>query len=310
MSTNINYYLTLDSQFRNRNQYATSTDFGVSFVTQDSTTEYPQGEPLDSTQFFPRVTIDKNAEKSELRIVNGTSNNVIFDNVNKNYIYTGYIHLADYTKSFTILYRDVIVVTVNNINNTGVEWAWEMMPYFFAINDLGVFQWLVYGYRNNTIQNPLTNFTQWVSVNIINNLYYFSFAYNANISFNKVTVVNDAQTVTPLYYDVTNPYNNGQTAGALLVFTHNGNPYIDARGFSSYYNFHTIADPNGTSAPFNLGGDDGSNYVQFGFTEHFLNVINDSVNNIFVGVQINNSGWSEVNTPPYPYECVLGNLLL
>jgi hypothetical protein len=91
MSNNINYYVTIDSQFRNRDKYAIPTDFGVSFQTQNPNINYPQGEPIDTSQFFPRVTIDKNFVSSKLTVLNGPLTNVVYNNTNKKYIYTGHL---------------------------------------------------------------------------------------------------------------------------------------------------------------------------------------------------------------------------
>ncbi len=69
MTSNINYYVTMDSQYRDVGQYPTATDFGVSFQTKDKELEYPQGIPYDTTQFFSKSDDRQEFRKSKVRSI-------------------------------------------------------------------------------------------------------------------------------------------------------------------------------------------------------------------------------------------------
>lgn len=108
--SNITYYVSVDSQYRDNSQYPLETDFGVRFKPEDyyatypdgsffypetaqqyantgaynppglapnpssitgSGIVYPTGEPINSNQVFPRITIDKNYIDSFIQVKGG-----------------------------------------------------------------------------------------------------------------------------------------------------------------------------------------------------------------------------------------------
>lgn len=111
MSNIVNYFVSIDSQYRDTNKYPLETDFGVSFKINDPYATYPdgsffypsaqqesqasnaynppglnpgvgiitgsgipyaQGTPLDSNKINPRITIDKNYNDTPFQVKGGT----------------------------------------------------------------------------------------------------------------------------------------------------------------------------------------------------------------------------------------------
>ena len=102
MSSNLNYYVTIDSNYRDREQYPLETDFGVTFETKDPTLQYPQGEPVDTTQFFPRMTIDKNFDNSNIRVLNGKITSIAYDSNKGETLYAGIQVISGQSNNFLI----------------------------------------------------------------------------------------------------------------------------------------------------------------------------------------------------------------
>ena len=72
MSTNTTtYYVDVNSNYRNLEQYPNPADFGVTFSTFTATGAFPQGLPLNSESFFQQASIDPDYVDSELQVFNG-----------------------------------------------------------------------------------------------------------------------------------------------------------------------------------------------------------------------------------------------
>lgn len=107
------YYVTVDSNYRDESKYPLSTDFGVSFETKDPTLNYPQGVPVDKTQMFPRFTIDRNFNSFDFTCKGGYITSCKVDSVG-NFIIAG-------------------VIQPNEINGGGDD-------FFFTYNNTVLFQ--------------------------------------------------------------------------------------------------------------------------------------------------------------------------
>jgi hypothetical protein len=286
--SNINYYITIDSQYRNRNQYALPTDFGVSFQTTDKNGIYPQGEPLDPTQFFPRATIDKNFDSSKLYVVNGPVCEVLYNNSAKQYIYVGYACLSQQQNQLIVRYDDemILVIPPEKLSwQKGYEFDWTFFPYILAFSLTGKFQWIVYSTEatNQTYQGK--NYTQCFTLDQYKtNLYYIGFLFQTNLSF---THVDSSGVYTPLNYDLINPYGDGHSALAMISFTSSGLPNSNYK----QYVFHTIANPEGTSSPFNMTASSEPGFWGNPFYQAvaaITSTLNSTTENLIMGCQIDN----------------------
>lgn len=74
----LNYYITIDSQYRDDELYPLETDFGVSFETKNPNAKYARGKPYDSSQFFPRCSIDPDFSTFDFNVQGGVIKQVLF----------------------------------------------------------------------------------------------------------------------------------------------------------------------------------------------------------------------------------------
>ena len=83
------YYVTVDSQFRDQEKYPLDTDFGVSFQTKNPNLNYPQGLPVDKNEPFPRISIDKNFDNIGIQVKGGKITEYIVDSITGDIIFSG-----------------------------------------------------------------------------------------------------------------------------------------------------------------------------------------------------------------------------
>ena len=113
-STTNQYFVTVDSNYRDAAQYPNSTDFGVSFKTKDQNANYPLGLPVDPTQMFPRFTIDKNFNRFDFACRGGiftssqvdSQGNIILGGVIKHDMF------AENGDNFQITYQDQVLFQI------------------------------------------------------------------------------------------------------------------------------------------------------------------------------------------------------
>ncbi len=98
------YFVTIDSQFRDDEQWPLETDFAVSFREKPQDGIYPSGVPLDSQSFMPRFTIDRDYFGNFLKVKNGSIINYIYNSsAGSNYFY-GFIEPNQSPAEFSIIF--------------------------------------------------------------------------------------------------------------------------------------------------------------------------------------------------------------
>jgi hypothetical protein len=277
-NTNINYYINIDSEYRDRNQYPQPTDFAVSFKTRDKTLQYPKGLPVDPTQMFPRVTIDKNYNNSKLYIPNANINNYIFDSVGYSTIYCGYTNLSATNSNFQIVYDDDILFTsFLNLSIPLSDSNQYSLPFLFSIAEDHTLNWVIYAIPANPTKQTYqgVNNSRNAIVNLLLNSFQIMFDYQSNLNFYRVgfSPTTNQQLDPVLLYSAINPYGNGLTSYSIIVLGLDGNYPItnsneDATPLSTVYygihNFYTRASEDGSSAPYNIANFN-FNYASFNF---------------------------------------------
>ena len=90
MSNNINYYVNIDSRFKNNQKYQNPCNFGVSLTVPVSTGPSVNGLPLNDS-FFELGSIDPDYSNTDLVFYNGTVLNHKIDSDGTRY----YLDYAD-----------------------------------------------------------------------------------------------------------------------------------------------------------------------------------------------------------------------
>jgi hypothetical protein len=301
MSSNLNYYVTIDSNYRDREQYPLETDFGVSFETKDPTLQYPQGEPVDTTQFFPRMTIDKNFDNSNIRVLNGKITSIAYDSNKGETLYAGIQVISGQSNNFLIYNNDEIIFSqFEGISIAEIPGAISnfqafkdelQLPFLFKLDSSNNFVWLVLGALSEIEQQTIAQLNKTVDVKVeINNSsdYLLAFDYVMNLSFFKFTFQNNITTSNNLGYNIVSPYGNGLSAYAVTAFTTDGFQLVTNGNPWGYHNFYTTSRVNafsysGTncSSPFNM--------LSTSLDNNTTNCIkSDKGNSIYIGVNIDN----------------------
>uniref|UniRef100_A0A6C0HEV7 Glycine-rich domain-containing protein n=1 Tax=viral metagenome TaxID=1070528 RepID=A0A6C0HEV7_9ZZZZ len=301
MSSNLNYYITLDSNYRDREKYPLETDFAVTFETKDPSLQYPQGQPVDSTQFFPRVTIDKNFDSSNIRVLNGKITSMQYDVNTGETLYAGIQIVSGESNNFLIYNdQDIIYSQFQNISIAEIPGVISnfqafkdqlQLPFLFKLNSSNEFIWLVLGALSEVERQTYVGLNKTIDVKVeINNSgdYLLAFDYQSNLSFYKYVYENNTTTTINLGYNIVSPYGNGLSAYAVTAFTTDGFQLVTNGNPWGYHNFYTTSRVNafsysGTncSSPFNM--------LSTSLDNNTTNCIkSDKGNSIYIGVNIDN----------------------
>jgi hypothetical protein len=105
-TTSNNYFLNIDTYYRDVGKYPNPCDFGISFNRFDGTGTFVQGDPINSTSFFEQVSIDPDYKDNNLQFVNATLNQI-----NRTTTSLTISGLYDFTKNFSINYLNTNLYT-------------------------------------------------------------------------------------------------------------------------------------------------------------------------------------------------------
>jgi hypothetical protein len=152
-----NYYVTVDSQFRNLEKYPYDTDFGVTFQEPTSTGPFVTGLPISggnntTNNYFTPLQIDPDYISSYWKLTNGIITNFKQLSTGETFI----CGLMDGSgQAFTITYKGTAFVTVNpadyDINGAFLIKFTEDFTYGTIL-----FNWIVCLKRNSLDTNEIT----------------------------------------------------------------------------------------------------------------------------------------------------------
>ena len=284
------YYVVVDSEFRDRELYPLDTDFGVTFETRSSTGTYPQGQPVDPSQFFPRVTIDKNFDQQNIKIINGEILDIKVDQVTNKKYYAGVQRTNAVSNNFVILYNneiifsDVATITVDKdyIN----DYELFDIPFLFTLNENNKIEWIIIGYLSEPEFQTYQGYNKTVDTRLsINNSsqIIMLFDYKSNISFYKITTTDGIINTEYLNYNIVNPYGNGISALGIVAFDPSG---VQLRVNNHPWGYGNIYTSGNVGIPCNMlpTNPEGRN-----------SIISDKGNSIYVGANIDNINTSITN---------------
>lgn len=245
MSNQPNYFVSIDSQYRNNNIYPLSTDFGVSFQITDpyatypdgtffypyvletgssfnppnlnpgvfnvtgSGIPYPNGEPVDSTQIFPRTTIDKNWVDNPIQVKGGSIKQIYEIQSSSNseeysIIFAGLMTpgLQSVTP-FSILVNDELFWSLEYTgSNTGYTKSNFISPYIAKV-DYKTQNGVTSFYPGNLIimdqysTNYSSNYTQYIDIQISTKLNSIFSTFDFNIPQFALSQVSSTFDATP-----------------------------------------------------------------------------------------------------------------
>ena len=135
------YYVTVDSQFRDQEKYPLDTDFGVSFQTKNPNLNYPQGLPLDPSQPFPRIAIDKNFDSIGIQVKGGYITEYAVDSGTGDIIFSGVTVRGDdngnqVARDFLITYNGMILFSL-------VASIYHITPFICRLSSDYIPKWLI-----------------------------------------------------------------------------------------------------------------------------------------------------------------------
>jgi len=140
------YYVTVDSQFKDQEKYPLDTDFGVSFQTKNSSLNYPQGLPLDPSQPYPRVTIDKNFDSIGIQVKGGKITEYIVDSVTGDIIFSGVtVNETNYIGGIpdSLSGRDFLILYNGKILFSLLGAIYHSSPFICRVSSSYIPQWLL-----------------------------------------------------------------------------------------------------------------------------------------------------------------------
>ena len=131
MSTN-NYFLNVNTYFRDVDKYPNPCDFGISFNKFTGTGTFVQGAPLNPSSFFQQCSIDPDFGDDDLRLINATINNI--NRTDTEVVVSG---LFDLTLDFQIKYKNTTLYLKTGTSFAGypsdIVWNTVEMPIPFLI---------------------------------------------------------------------------------------------------------------------------------------------------------------------------------
>ena len=179
LSSTAQYYVTIDSQFRDQQKYPLDSNFGVSFETRNPNLNYPQGLPIDQNQPYPRITIDKNFDNVGIQIKGGKITEYVTDTITGDIIFSGVTTPGENDgnqigRDFLILYNGYILYSV-------LYSIYHSSPFICRVSSNYTPKWLIM-----MKQKPeKTNTTLDSKFKLISNSsVYFGFDYTMSSSIN------------------------------------------------------------------------------------------------------------------------------
>ncbi len=134
MSTNTSvYYVDVNSNYRNLEQYPNPADFAVTFSTFTATGSFPQGLPLNSESFFQQASIDPDWVDADLQVFNGNIqqykrlNDVI-------YIAGSYDNYSNTSTGTFIKYGSTGIFTFDSLSSKLVSQTSLTIPYLARVD--------------------------------------------------------------------------------------------------------------------------------------------------------------------------------
>lgn len=290
------YYVTVDSQFRDSEKYPLDTDFGVSFQTKNPNANYPQGLPVDPTSVFPRISIDKNFDSIGIQVKGGSITEYSIDEATGDILFSGVTAIpTDNTPNdFLILYNDFILYSFLGaiVHST---------PFLCRLSANGIPKWCIMLKQKPQKQNTTLDST----FKLINNSgVYFMFDYTLSSGLNEATRKTDFIYFESCTYSTFDPSSN---TNVMTITTLN---YPFENYYTNYlYNVNTEQTPSvigifafdSSGNPLQLNGHPWG-YQQFAMNTYYYgqlfdmlptntngrNVLTvDKGNNIYAGIHVN-----------------------
>jgi hypothetical protein len=134
MSTNTTtYYVDVNSNYRNLEQYPNPADFGVTFTTFSATGSFPQGLPLNSESFYQQASIDPDFLDADLQLFNGSIQN--YKRVSDNIYIAGSYNNYTYTNTGTFIrYGNTGIFNFDALSSKQSSQTNLTIPYLAKIN--------------------------------------------------------------------------------------------------------------------------------------------------------------------------------
>ena len=269
------YFVTIDSEFRDNEKYPIETDFAVKFQTGTSDNPFVKGVPV-SNDFFIPLQIDPNVIDNYFRVKGGTILNI--QKITENsFILCGLITPDDNDNIFTIQTYPIPAEAGGDLAGTPsytiISQEFEA-PYFTSVylckitytNNTYVSNWFIYLDKTDIILVTENN-SKYCNFTIdVNNNIYFTFDFTAQFFTLKRISPNS---INPTIYTVPNFTNALNACLALFAFDINGsNFYVDGHDWG----YHLIGSTNDI-LPTEINGRIGINI--------------DTANNVYIGSNTN-----------------------
>jgi len=246
--TNTNeYFVTIDSEFRDNEKYPIETDFAVKFQTGTSDNPFVKGVPV-SNDFFIPLQIDPNVVDNYFRVKGGTILNI--QKITEiSFILCGLMTPNDIDNVFAIETYPIPAEAGGDLAGTPsftiLSKEFEA-PYFTSVylckltytNNTYVSNWFIYLDKYDTIPFT-TNDVNYCNFTIdVNNNIYFTFDFSAPyFSLKRISTTS----INPIIYNIQNPSSVNNTCLALFAFDINGsNFYVDGHDWG----YHIIESSN------------------------------------------------------------------
>lgn len=271
--SNINYYVNIDSRFKNNEKYQNPCDFGVGLVAPELTGPSVNGLPVDSTSYFELGSIDPDFDNDDLQFINCKLTNYKRDTDGTRY-YCGLTNADSFFVSMDILYKGVSIFDIVPPNFLeGI--------FCFVLESDFTFRWGVMLYpsypweNSNTSKNVLLQLSETGKVFLI---FDFSMPFASMLLFDSNFIIYNFDSiafVNPNFYDGDYCISTSQQdilnrCAAIAAFNKSdGSPAsYQGRGWG----YHTF----------------GSNFqLDATRTNGKLNFVNDKAENLFVSSNVN-----------------------
>jgi hypothetical protein len=220
-TTTNNYFLNVNTYFRDIDKYPNPCDFGINFSRFNGTGTFVQGSPLNPESFFEQASIDPDFKDDDLKIINSS-----IDNIYRNDTEVIICGLFDFTRDFVIKYQNNLLYFKTGTSFAGFNsgpssgaYVWNQVsmkvPYLIKFSyDIDAIipysvSWLIFTKPNpipNIFFNKSTKST--FRVTNTNNIYfmfdfsmrYFNFIIEKN--YNELVITSAANpTINPKLLD-------------------------------------------------------------------------------------------------------------
>jgi len=224
LSSTAQYYVTVDSQFRDQQKYPLDSNFGVSFSTKDPSLNYPQGLPIDQNQPYPRVSIDKNFDSIGIQVKGGKITEYVVDSVTGDIIFSGVTTPGDNSgnqigRDFLILYNGYVLYSI-------LYSIYHSSPFICRVSSTYVPKWLVMMKQKPTKTNTTLDSTFKL---ISNSSVYFGFDYNISSGLNISSTYRELDLINFEKYTYSNyvPFSNTNIVNIKVLDYDFKNYYTD-----------------------------------------------------------------------------------